>query len=70
VLLAKLICSDPDCPEEVEVAIEHVKDLDGRVCECGFGFVLSQISELREPGGKVFSIVTRIERPGEQKRAA
>jgi hypothetical protein len=70
VLLAKLVCSDPKCPEEVEVAIEHVKHLDGRVCECGFGFVLMQISELREAGGKVYSMVTRIEQPEPQKRAA
>jgi len=70
VLLAKIVCSDPDCPEEAEVAIAHVHELEGRVCECGFGFVLMQISELSEPGGEVVSIVTRLDSPASQKRAA
>ena len=69
-LLAKIVCSDPDCPEEAEVAIRHVHELEGRVCECGFGFVLMQISELAEPGGKVISIATRLDPPASQRRAA
>jgi hypothetical protein len=69
VLLAKIVCSDPDCPEEAEVAIEYVAELEGRVCECGFGFVLMQISELREPGGEVVSIATR-RQPPPARRAA
>lgn len=69
-LLAKIICSDPDCPQEAEVAIEHVSELDGRVCECGFGFVLTQISELAESGGKVVSIATRRNQPAPARRAA
>jgi hypothetical protein len=70
VLLAKIVCSDPDCTEEAEVAIDHVRELDGRVCECGFGFVLMQISELTEPGGEVVSIATRRDPPAPQRRAA
>jgi hypothetical protein len=69
-LLARIVCSDPDCTEEVEVAIEHVRELDGRVCECGFGFVLMQVSELAEPGGEVVSIATRANAPAPQRRAA
>jgi hypothetical protein len=69
VLLAKIVCSDPDCPAEAEVAIDHVSELEGRVCECGFGFVLMQISELRQPGGEVVSIATR-RRPPAERRAA
>ena len=68
-LLAKIVCSDPDCPEQAEVAIEHVGELEGRVCECGFGFVLMQISELREPGGEVVSIATRRPEPAERRAA-
>lgn len=68
-LLAKIVCSDPDCPEEAEVAIEHVAELDGRVCECGFGFVLLQISELRQSGGEVVSIATRRDPPAERRAA-
>ena len=69
-LLAKIVCCDPDCPEEAEIAIEHVRELDGRVCECGFGFVLMQISELNERGGKVISIASRLDPPVPQRRAA
>ena len=69
-LLAKIVCSDPDCTEEAEVAIEHVRELEGRVCECGFGFVLTRISELAEPGGQVVSIVTRLDPPAQRRRAA
>jgi hypothetical protein len=69
-LLAKIVCSDPKCPEEAEVAIAHVRELEGRVCECGFGFVLTQISELAEPGGQVVSIATRLDPPAPQRRAA
>jgi hypothetical protein len=68
-LLAKLVCSDPKCPEEVEVAIEHVRDLEGRVCECGFGFVLVQICERAEPGGEVVSLAKRRE-PALGRKAA
>jgi hypothetical protein len=70
VLLAKIVCSDPGCTEEAEVAIAHVRELEGRVCECGFGFVLTQISELAEPGGQVVSIATRRDLPAAQRRAA
>jgi hypothetical protein len=70
VLLAKIVCSDPDCPEEAEVVIKHVRELEGRVCECGFGFVLMQISELTEPGGQVVSIATRRDVPAPHRRAA
>jgi hypothetical protein len=70
VLLAKIVCSDRKCPEEAEVAIKHVRELDGRVCECGFGFVLMQISELAEPGGDVVSIATRVNPSAPRRRAA
>jgi hypothetical protein len=70
VLLAKIVCSDRECHEEAEVAIEHVRELEGRVCECGFGFVLMQISELSEPGGDVVSIATRLHPPEHDRRAA
>ena len=68
VLLARIVCSDPDCDEELEITVETLTKLDGYVCECGHGFVLESVSELKEPGGEVISIAERIEQP--ERRAA
>lgn len=54
-LIARIVCSDPDCWEEREVAVNSLEQLDGYVCECGFGFVLASVSHVREPGGKVIA---------------
>lgn len=37
--LVQLICSDEECTEEIEAVIEDLSELDGLVCECGFGTV-------------------------------
>jgi hypothetical protein len=67
-LLARIVCSDPRCPEELEVAIEGLEDLDGFVCECGFGFQLMDVAELREAGGSVIALPARRRAP--ERRAA
>jgi hypothetical protein len=41
--LARIHCSD--CPEEVEVLVDELDELDGLVCECGYGFVLESVEE-------------------------
>lgn len=61
-LLAKIICSDPGCHEEHEIAVNRLAQLDGFTCECGYGYVLASVAELAEPGGEVISIAKR--RPG------
>ncbi|MDP9227915.1 MAG: hypothetical protein M3M99_02545 [Actinomycetota bacterium] len=61
-LLARIICSDPGCEEGFEIAVETLIELEGFVCECGYGYVLESISELGEDGAEVLSIATR--RPG------
>jgi hypothetical protein len=48
-LLARIICSDAECTEELEVTVESLDELDGYVCECGHGFVLITVAEEREP---------------------
>lgn len=58
-LLAKIVCSDSDCDKELEIVIEDLDELAGLVCECGFGFVLSTVSELRPDEAKVVSIQFR-----------
>ena len=58
-LLAKIDCSDPECEEDLEIVIEDLAELGGLVCECGYGFVLSSVSELRPDDAKVVSIQFR-----------
>jgi hypothetical protein len=68
-LLARIVCSDPGCEIEHEVAVKHLIQLDGFVCkQCGHGFVLAGVSELNEPGGEVISIAERVDLP--DRRAA
>lgn len=54
--LATIICSDPACTEEHEIAVERIDELDGFACECGHGYVLVAVAELRESGGEVVAI--------------
>ena len=58
-LLARIDCSDPGCEWELENVIEDLDELHGLVCECGFGFVLASVSELRPDDAKVVSIQFR-----------
>jgi hypothetical protein len=68
-LLAKIVCSDPGCDEEHEIAVRRLLQLEGFVCECGSGYVLTAVSELAEPGGEVVSIARR-RRPARAERQA
>jgi hypothetical protein len=43
-LLARILCSDPECTEEIEVSVQSLDQLDGLVCECGFDFVLLSVA--------------------------
>ena len=67
-LVAKIICSDRDCEEWREIPISDLRELDGLVCECGFGFVLERIYELSEPGGKIVSMASRRRTPPAARR--
>jgi hypothetical protein len=68
--LARIICSDPGCYEEIEVPIENLDELEGFTCECGHGFVVATVSELAEQAGEVVSIAGRTRREGSARRAA
>jgi hypothetical protein len=67
-LLATIICSDPSCTEELEVAVRELDEVDGFVCDCGHGFVLIEVAELREPDGLLVSLPAR--RGTAERRAA
>jgi hypothetical protein len=47
--LLTIVCSDPDCIEEREIAVEELDAIEAQVCECGHGFVIVSVSELDEP---------------------
>lgn len=58
-LLAQIQCSDPDCEGELELVVEELDELFGLVCECGHGFVLATVSELRPDEAKVVTVQFR-----------
>jgi hypothetical protein len=60
-LLVTVICSDPDCTEEREIAVDELDALDAHLCDCGHGFVLVAVSELDEPArsGSLVSLPDR-----------
>jgi hypothetical protein len=45
-LIARMLCSDPECAEEVEILVEQVDELDRVWCECGYGLVVTGISQI------------------------
>jgi hypothetical protein len=69
-LLVQIVCSDPECTEEGEIAVEHLEEVEGLVCECGHGFVVISVSELDEPArsGRLISLPER--RRSSARRAA
>ena len=68
--LVQIVCSDPDCAEEREIAAEDLEEAEGSVCECGHGFVVISVSELDEPArsGRLISLPER--RRSTARRAA
>jgi hypothetical protein len=45
-LIARMVCSDPECAEEHEIVIAELAELDSACCECGFGLVVTSISQV------------------------
>jgi hypothetical protein len=58
-LLARIECSDPECESELELVLEELDELHGLVCDCGYGFVLASVSELRPDDARVVEIKFR-----------
>jgi hypothetical protein len=69
-LLVTVVCSDPECEEEREIAVEELDAIDADVCDCGHGFVVISVSELAEtpPAGSLVSLPDRHRSP--RRRAA
>jgi hypothetical protein len=45
-LIARMLCSDPGCAEEHEIQVAELAELDRACCGCGFGLVVTSISQL------------------------
>jgi hypothetical protein len=55
--MVHVACSD--CPEELEIVVDELGELDGLGCECGYGFDLVSISEVElvpPRGGEVIEL--------------
>ena len=69
-LLAKVVCSDPRCDQEKEVVVDFVDQLNGLVCECGYGFELESVSSLAARPAQVISMDLRRPARRSDRRAA
>ncbi len=69
-LLVRIICSDPGCEGEQEVAVSKLDELDGFVCDCGHGFVVATVSDMRELSAEVISFAPRRADAVAERRAA
>jgi hypothetical protein len=48
--LAHVICSGPDCVEELEVVVSELDELDRFNCDCGYGLALLAVAEVELAG--------------------
>jgi hypothetical protein len=69
-LLARILCSDPNCDEELEVVVDFVDQVDGLVCDCGHGFVLQSVSSLASKPAPLISLDLRRTAPRHSHRRA
>jgi hypothetical protein len=69
-LLVTVVCSDPECIEEREIAVGELDETENHVCDCSHGFVVVTVSELNEPdlSGSLISLPER--EPAPNRRAA
>jgi hypothetical protein len=44
--MAHVICSKPDCTEELDVVVDDLGELDRLSCECDYGLMVLTISEV------------------------
>ena len=44
--IARVICSGPDCDDELEIVIGSLDELDGLICDCGYGYAFATIAEV------------------------
>jgi hypothetical protein len=69
-LLVTVMCSDPECVEEREIAVSELDQLNEHLCDCGYGFAVVSVSELVDTprSGSLLSLPDRQRSPS--RRAA
>jgi hypothetical protein len=71
--LIHVICSGPECTEELEVMAESIDELDRLNCDCGYGFAVLSVAEaspVEMAGAEVVEISHRHSGRTESRRAA
>jgi hypothetical protein len=69
--LVHVVCSGPECEEEIELIAESVDELDRLNCDCGYGFAVVSVAEatlIDPPGGA--DVISIAPRDGEERAAA
>jgi hypothetical protein len=67
-LQVTVVCSD--CPEETEVLVENLDDIEREVCECGYSYVVLSVAEFEPVHAKGGQLIELRPRPDHLKRAA
>jgi hypothetical protein len=67
-LQVTVVCSD--CPEETEVLVASLDDVEREVCECGYSYVVVSVAEFEPVHAKGGQLIQLRPRPGDLKRAA
>jgi hypothetical protein len=55
-LVAQLICSEPECAAEFEVRAGSLAELETLVCDCGCGLWVHRVAEGPEAGGAAVAL--------------
>jgi hypothetical protein len=67
--IVHVICSGPECSEELELIAESIDELDRLNCECGYGFAVLSVAEAElVPGGA--EVISIVRDDGEERAAA
>ena len=71
--LVHVICSGPECDEELEVVAETIDELDRLNCDCGYGFAVLSVAEaspVELEAGEVLPFAHRHAGPRSERKAA
>ncbi len=72
--IAHVICSGPECTEELELVLESLDELERINCECGYGLSVLSISEAELVETKIAEVVSisrrRASEAGDERAAA
>jgi hypothetical protein len=67
-LQVTVVCSN--CPDETEVVVESLDDVDREVCECGYSYVVVSVAEFEPVYAEGGQLIQLRPRRDDLKRAA